>query len=192
MIDIPPEIRNTFMCEMVMPGSTLYIRNIPDHYRKKFRELIKCKVADGMNVQVHVRQIRISIDSRKRILLLLIDYGRELNQHLVALQARNWVLIPSTNKVVEYQKVNRDFNQNINLLCYLLSYTKEDWIRIIETIKYENFSLKEYLESHYHLESAQIKTKKTVLGMEVSNKIVYPNITYLPIGGKCNIVKSQT
>ncbi|CAI6369864.1 unnamed protein product [Macrosiphum euphorbiae] len=189
VLDIPHEIRNVLMCEMVMPGSTPYINNVPEHYRRQFKELINCKIANGMNIADQIRQIRISMDSRKRILPLVIDYGREMNQHLVALQSRNWILIPKTSKVIEYQKINRDFNKNMNLLCYILSYSKSDWSEIVDTIKYENLDFKEYLENNYHIESSQIKLVKTILSMEVSNEISYPNITYLPIEGEVSIVK---
>jgi len=189
VLDIPHEVRNILMCEMVMPGSTPYINNVPEHYRRQVKDLIRCKIADGMIIADQIRQIRISMDSRKRILPLVIDCGRKMNQYLVAQQARNWVLIPKTSKVIEYQRVNNYFNRNMNLLCYILSYSKSDWSEIAETIRYENIELRDYLENNYHVENSQIKLIKTTLNMEVSNEINYPNITYLPIEGDVNIVK---
>jgi len=86
---IPVEMRTVLICKMVMLGSNPYISNIPEHYKRKFQDLIKRNIADRMNIDDKIKQIRILMNGERRILPLMIDYGREMNQHLVSMQSRN-------------------------------------------------------------------------------------------------------
>jgi hypothetical protein len=56
-MDIPVEMRTVFICKMVMLGSNPYISNIPKHYKRKFQDLIKRNISDGMNIDDQIKQI---------------------------------------------------------------------------------------------------------------------------------------
>nr|QMP82275.1 polymerase PB2 [Coleopteran orthomyxo-related virus OKIAV179] len=189
LIDIPPNLRESAVKEVMFSEYTLPSMTLSKHTIEKLKEFADLSIESKMSLSRQIRVLLNNMDSKERYLPIVPGISSDLLPLKHVITHTNYVV---TNFTVAKRDKSNLMQEPIELFAKCLKVEsnygklgKDALLDIIRQTTFQNRTIEQILKEDYLNETIEVKWLKILMGISIQNEFTHRNLTISPLQSNC-------